>query len=134
MRCAWWWVGGSLGKWGLFSSPRVVIGRVGMLPWGNGGLEKQPSFCHHHLLQLLLISSYGRDSRREAAEPLGQSKAPQVLPTPSPAGHGWGSGLGPTFDLDWVAMECGGIKRVGAWGGKKSSKEEKEHKEGDRKR
>lgn len=78
--------------------------------------------------------SYGRDSRREAAEPLGQSKAPQVLPTPSPAGHGWGSGLGSRFDLDWVAMERGSIKRVGTWGGKKSSKEEKEHKEGDRKR
>ena len=129
-------VGGSLGKWELFSYLRVVLGRVGMLPWGKGGLEKQPSFCHHHLLQLLLISCLmGEIAGGRLQNHLGKGKPPWVLPTPSPAGHGWGSGLGPTIDLDWVAMGCGSIKRVGAWGGRKSSKEEKEeHREGDRKR
>lgn len=129
-------MGGSLGKRGLFSSLRVVIGRVGMFPWGKGGLEKQPSFCHHNLLQLLLISCLmGEIAGGRLQNHLGKVKPPWVLPTPSSAGHGWGSGLGPTFDLDWVAMGCGSIKRVQACGGKKSSKEEKKgHKEGDRKR
>lgn len=104
----------------------VQLGPVAMLPWEGGRRLREPAV-------ILLpppspappdVMSYWRESTREAVEWFGQSEAPWVLSALDPAGHGWGSGLGPLFALDWVATRCGPTKVVGAVGGRGVPKRE----------
>lgn len=97
-----------------------------MLPWGKGGLEKQPSFCHHHLLQLLLISCLmGEIAGGRLQNHLGKVKPPWVLPTPSPAGHGGGSRPGPTLTLIGWPWDVGAQRGWGQGAVRKVPKKKK---------
>lgn len=87
MSCAWWWVGAA------WENGVVQLSKGGHWEGGHaslGGMEagRAPSFCHHHHLQLLLISCLTGEIGGRLQKPLGQSKAPQVLPTLALLGHG----------------------------------------------
>lgn len=67
MKCAWWCGGHAVWKNECCSSVRELSsGSAGTFPWEEGFLANQSSFCHHHLLELLLISHLIGEREHEA--------------------------------------------------------------------